>query len=139
MKSRRIEKFTPKLAYQADPIRESLKVLGSKWTLLILRDVAFLKLQRFGQIRRNNLGLTPRVLSRRLQQMTSEGLLKRRERGSEVSYHLTNKGEDAIFILLAILRYGIRHHMGSKAPYVEEKVLRELHYTSPFEKSKASH
>jgi len=104
-------KIYPLLAYQADPIRESVKRLGRKWTLLVLRDMAFLKLTRFGQILRNNPGLTPRVLSRRLRQMQHEGLVERRAEGDRVTYRLTARGEDAVFILLAFLRYGIRHHL----------------------------
>jgi len=100
----------PLLAYQADPIRESVRRLGRKWTLLILRDLAFLKLNRFGQILRNNPGLTPRVLSRRLRQMEEEGLVERLAKDERVIYRLTKRGEDAVFILLAFLRYGIRHH-----------------------------
>ncbi len=100
----------PQLAYQQDPIRESLKALGAKWTLLILRDMGFLKLNRFGQILRNNPGLTARVLSRRLFNMQEEGLIRRVVQKDIVLYSLTAQGEDAIFILLALLRYGIRHH-----------------------------
>jgi len=103
------------LAYQADPIRESVKWLGRKWTLLILRDMAFLKLTRFGQILRNNPGLTPRVLARRLRQMQQEGLVERVVTEDKVAYRLTSRGEDAVFILLAFLRYGIRHHLAPKA------------------------
>ena len=103
----------PLLAYQADPIRESVKRLGRKWTLLILRDMAFLKLTRFGQILRNNPGLTPRVLSRRLRQMQREGLLERVVRKDRIVYRLTSRGEDAVFILLAFLRYGTRHHVSA--------------------------
>jgi DNA-binding HxlR family transcriptional regulator len=101
--------IVPLLEYQADPIRESVKRLGRKWTLLILRDMAFLKLTRFGQILRNNPGLTPRVLSRRLDQMEEEGLVERIAGRDTVSYRLTDRGEDAVFILLAFLRYGMRH------------------------------
>jgi len=102
--------IVPLLAYQGDPIRESVKVLGRKWTLLVLRDMAFLKLDRFGKLLRNNPGLTPRVLSRRLRQMQEEGLVERHADGDEVTYRLTPRGEDAVFILLAFLRYGIKHH-----------------------------
>ena len=100
----------PQLAYQQDPIRESVKALGAKWTLLILRDLGFLKLNRFGQILRNNPGLTARVLSRRLANMQKEGLIKRVVQKDVVFYNLTPQGEDAVFILLALLRYGMRHH-----------------------------
>src|SRR5207245_153877 len=52
--------IAPLLAYQADPIRESVKRLGRKWTLLILRDMAFLELDRFGKILRNDAGRSVR-------------------------------------------------------------------------------
>ncbi len=107
--------IAPLLSYQADPIRESVKRLGRKWTLLILRDMAFLELDRFGKILRNNPGLTARVLSRRLRQMQSEGLVERLSEGDSIRYRLTDRGEDAVFILLAFLRYGIKHRLTSAA------------------------
>src|SRR2546428_13769348 len=67
-------KIYPLLAYQADPILESVKWLGRQRTLLILRDLAFLKLTRFGQILRNNRGLTPRALARRRPQTQLDGV-----------------------------------------------------------------
>jgi DNA-binding HxlR family transcriptional regulator len=121
----------PQLAYQADPIRETLKLLGKKWTLLIVRDIAFLKLHRFGDILRNNPGLTPRILSRRLGQMTKEGLVKKANDSS--GYYLTPKGEDAVYILLAILRYGIRHCMGGQysSQLSEERTIKKFNYDIP--------
>src|SRR5215469_10540785 len=101
----------PRLMYQQDPIRNSVKSLGAKWTLLILRDIGFLRLDRFGEIRRNNPGLTARVLSRRLRDMQKEGLITRKVSKDAVTYNLTSRGEDAIFILLAFLRYGLKHHV----------------------------
>jgi DNA-binding HxlR family transcriptional regulator len=100
----------PKLVYQQDPIRTSVKSLGAKWTLLILRDIGFLRLNRFGEIRRNNPGLTARVLSKRLRDMQKEGLIDRKISKNAVTYRLTTRGEDAVFILLAFLRYGLKHH-----------------------------
>jgi DNA-binding HxlR family transcriptional regulator len=100
----------PQLVYQQDPIRTSVKSLGAKWTLLILRDIEFLQLNRFGQIRRNNPGLTARVLSKRLGDMQNEGLIQRKISRDSVTYSLTPRGEDAVFILLAFLRYGLKHH-----------------------------
>src|SRR2546428_2166215 len=104
----------PLLAYQADPNRESVKRLGRKWTLLLLRDMAFLKLTRFGQFLRNNPGLTPRVLSRRMAEMEEEGLLERIAIADRVTYQLTSRGEDAVFILLAFLRYGSKPRGGAR-------------------------
>jgi len=103
----------PKLLYQQDPVRGSVKALGSKWTLLILRDIGFLKLERFGEILRNNPGLTPRVLSRRLRNMQKEGLIERTVRSDRITYALTPRGEDAAYVLLALLRYGLKYHVSS--------------------------
>jgi len=101
---------SPRLLYQLDPIRESTKALGTKWTLLVLRDIGFLGLERFGEILRNNPGLTPRVLSRRLRNMQQEGLIHRTVKTDRVTYKLTARGEDAAYVLLAFLRYGIKYH-----------------------------
>ncbi len=103
-------KIGPKLQYQQDPVRGSVKALGSKWTLLILRDIGFLRLERFGQILRNNPGLTPRVLSRRLRNMQKEDLIERTVRSDRITYLLTPRGEDAAYVLLAFLRYGLKYH-----------------------------
>jgi len=104
----------PRLLYQQDPIRTSVRSLGAKWTLLILRDIGFLKLNRFGGILRNNPGLTARVLSKRLREMQREGLIERSVSKDAVMYDLTSRGEDAVFILLAFLRYGLKHHAGGR-------------------------
>lgn len=104
----------PRLVYQQDPIRTSVKSLGAKWTLLIVRDIGFLKLGRFGEILRNNPGLTARVLSKRLKDMQKEGLIERKTAKDTISYSLTPRGEDAVFILLSFLRYGLKHHTGEK-------------------------
>jgi DNA-binding HxlR family transcriptional regulator len=130
IENRRGQSPLPKLEYQADPILDSLRLLGRKWTLLIIRDIAFLNLQRFGQILKNNRGLTPRVLSRRLEQMRKEGLIVKKRDAKGPRYCLTAKGEDAVYILLAILRFGIRHYM-KKEKLNENAVIKELHYKVP--------
>ena len=40
-------------------------------------------------------------------------------------------GEDAVYILLAMLRFGIRHYMGKQSAKEEEKVLNQLWYEIP--------
>lgn len=106
----------PRLGYQADPLGQSVRHLGRKWTLLLLRDMAFLKLARFTEFLRNNPGLTPRVLSRRLREMRAEQLIGRTGSGRDVTYALTPRGQDAVYILLAFLQYGLKHHRSRSAP-----------------------
>jgi len=70
--------------------------------------------------------------------MREEGLLKRKETGKAVYYHLTNRGEDAIYVLLALLRYGIRHHIGIKGSFDQDEVMKELRYESPLDIGRSS-
>lgn len=106
-KTRRTE--SEDLAYQAALMQRALDVLGRKWALLVVRDIAFLQLRRFGEILHNNDGLTPRVLSRRLNELAKEGVIERVQDGDAVTYGPTEKGMDALYILFAFLRYGLRH------------------------------
>ncbi|MDA4129720.1 MAG: hypothetical protein OK457_03010, partial [Thaumarchaeota archaeon] len=45
-------------------------------------------------------------------------------------YYLTTKGEDAVYILLAMLRFGIRHYMKKLD---EKSAIDKLHYEVPQE------
>jgi len=91
------------------PIRTSLGVLGKKWTLLILRDIAFLKVNRFNQILRTLPGLTPRLLTLRLKELQSSGLIypeliQRKPR--LVRWVLTDMGRDTAPILMSFIGFG---------------------------------
>jgi DNA-binding HxlR family transcriptional regulator len=103
----------PEIPFTACPIRASLGVLGRKWTLLILRDMTFLKNMKFSQILRSNPGLTPRALSIRLRDLQREGLIDKIVNPKDrrgISYRLTQKGKDSTPILTAFIQYGMRHH-----------------------------
>jgi DNA-binding HxlR family transcriptional regulator len=90
-------------------LQRDFGVLGRAWALTVLREVAFEHRDRFGAMLGANAGLTPRVLSKRLRELCAEGILERVQEGRAVRYRLTPKGEDAAFILLALLRFSVRH------------------------------
>jgi DNA-binding HxlR family transcriptional regulator len=93
------------------PIATTLGTLGRKWTLTILRDVAFFPGTTFSAIRRSNPGLRQRTLSLRLKQLQAEGLIERANGGERTSgYRLTSKGLDVWPILAALFDYGILNH-----------------------------
>jgi len=46
--------------------------------------------------------------------MQKEGLLERKISKDALGYGVTLRGEDAVFILLAFLRYGLKHHPGAR-------------------------
>jgi DNA-binding HxlR family transcriptional regulator len=104
----------PKVPPIACPVRASLGVLGRKWALLVLRDVAFYEGVRFSDILRNNPGMTPRILVFRLRELEEEGFLRKVRSGGPrgVVYELAPKGRDAIPILTAFTNFGFQHHAG---------------------------
>ncbi|HYC11203.1 MAG TPA: helix-turn-helix domain-containing protein [Nitrososphaerales archaeon] len=99
----------PTVAFKSCPIRTSLGVLGKKWTLLILRDIAFLKVDRFNRILRSIPGLTPRVLTLRLRELREDGIIEpvAIQRGPRlVRWRLTKMGQDTIPILMDFISFG---------------------------------
>lgn len=63
--------------------------------------------------------------------MASEGLVKKTINSEGPRYFLTPMGEDAVYILLAMLRFGIRHYLGKQTAREEEKVMNSLQYEIP--------
>ncbi|MCI4326023.1 MAG: helix-turn-helix transcriptional regulator [Thermoplasmata archaeon] len=94
------------------PIRASLGILGRKWALVVLRDVAFWPDQTFGQLLARSEGLTPRVLTNRLRELRSEELIEKLSDPHDdrkVHYRLTSKGKDVVPVLMALSAFGLRH------------------------------
>lgn len=92
------------------PVAEAAKLIGDKWTLIILRDLAeatcrFKDLERFGE------GISPSILAGRLHQLEAHGLITRtsyNEIPPRVEYALTDKGRDALPVVEALRVYGAR-------------------------------
>jgi DNA-binding HxlR family transcriptional regulator len=102
----------PKIDFIKCPIKTSLGVLGKKWTILILRDIGFRKINRFNRILESITGLTPRVLSMRLRELEKEGFIecKQEKKISTiiVIWNLTEKGKDTLPILLMISAFSFK-------------------------------
>jgi DNA-binding HxlR family transcriptional regulator len=103
----------PQEMFRECPVRASLGVLGRKWTLLVLRTVAYYPGRTYSRILQANCGLTRRMLSRRLRELQEEGLITRvpsRSGRIGTTYQLTDKGKDVLPVLAGYLHYGMRHH-----------------------------
>lgn len=123
------------------PIQTSLGVLGKKWTMLILRDIAFLKVDRFNQILRTIPGLTPRVLSMRLRELDEAGIIcqvENRRSPKLVRWALTEKGEDTVPIMMSFIEYGSRWHADQVFEDGMPRKLREVFPDPPFQGSPRS-
>ena len=92
------------------PIARGLEHVGEWWSILILRD-AFRGISRFEAFR-DNLGIAPAMLTKRLATLVEAGFLERRrysEHPPRDEYVLTARGHDFRPVLLAMLAFGNRH------------------------------
>lgn len=88
-------------------VAAAVAILGDAWTLLLIRDLADGP-RRFTALQAST-GISPRVLTDRLQKMMREGLATRHiyaEIPPRVEYALTLKGRDAVAVIAAMRSYG---------------------------------
>jgi DNA-binding HxlR family transcriptional regulator len=106
-------------------IARSLGVLGERWTLLILRE-AVKGSNRFSEFR-GTLGVTPDVLTTRLNTLVENGVMEKvpyREPGERVrfSYVLTDAGRELLVVLLALQQWGDKHLPWPDGPTIVRRV-----------------
>jgi len=92
-------------------IAASLKIVGDKWTALILRDLAS-GTKRFGELQSSLVGISPRTLSQRLESLAEHKIITKQafaEMPPRVEYSLTEKGRGLIPILQAMADWGLKH------------------------------
>jgi DNA-binding HxlR family transcriptional regulator len=92
------------------PIARPLDAIGDGWSLLIIRD-AFDGLRRFGEFQKS-LGLAKNILSARLHNLVSQGLLETVPAGDGSPYHeyvLTEKGRGLFTVLAALRQWSDEH------------------------------
>ena len=90
------------------PIRACAEVVCSKWTILVLRDLAEGR-TRFCELERSLVGISPRTLSLRLRALEEEGIVRRRtfpEVPPRVEYQLTEKGRALMPLIEDMRQYG---------------------------------
>jgi DNA-binding HxlR family transcriptional regulator len=92
------------------PVERTLRIIGGKWTLLVLRDL-FTGKKRFGELLTSLEGVSPKTLSDRLKELEGEGIITKTvfpEVPPRVEYALTEKGLSLWEILEAMRRWGDR-------------------------------
>jgi DNA-binding HxlR family transcriptional regulator len=96
------------------------QIVGESWTPLILRDL-LLGFRQFEEIR-ENLGISTNVLTERLRTLVDHDVVARApygDRADRFEYTLTEKGRDAISVVLAMLTWGDRWEAGRAGPPTE--------------------
>jgi DNA-binding HxlR family transcriptional regulator len=89
-------------------VASTLKIIGSKWTILILRDLLEGK-KRFGELQKSLEGVSSKTLSQRLQELEKNGILTKKifaEIPLHVEYSLTKKGQSLSEIICKMREWG---------------------------------
>lgn len=97
-----------KAALPACPVETTLSLIGNKWKVLILRDLAPGK-KRFGQLQKSIGNVSQKVLTAQLRSMEADGLVHREvfaEVPPRVEYSLTDLGESLKPILNSMWSWG---------------------------------
>ena len=93
------------------PTRLALDRIADKWTVLIVGQLAG-GTRRFGELRREITGVSPKVLTQKLRELERDGLVARRVYASvppKVEYSLTPLGHTLVGLLAAIRAWAETH------------------------------
>lgn len=103
------------------PISYALDVLGDKWTLLVLRDLVFVRKRHFRDFLASPENIASNILTSRLRTLKAQGLVLRRkdpDSARKIIYELTPKGIDLIPVLIELIRWGAKYDARTAAPAV---------------------
>ena len=100
------------------PVSCALDILGDKWTLLVIRDILFMRKQYFQDFLESPEKIASNILSDRLKKLEECNIvLRQRDPGNarRIIYSLTDKGLDLSPAILELLHWGAKHDPESKA------------------------
>lgn len=96
-------------------VAAAMQIIGSKWTALILRDLASGP-KRFSELEKSVGNINPRTLSQRLDELETQGILTRHvytEVPPRTEYSLTEKGQDLIPVLRQMAAWGTKYSVAT--------------------------
>lgn len=97
---------------KAGCIASAMQIIGSKWTALILRDLAAGP-KRFGELEKSVGSINPRTLSQRLDDLEQHHIISKTsyaEVPPRIEYELTQKGCDLVPVLEQMAKWGNKYY-----------------------------
>jgi DNA-binding HxlR family transcriptional regulator len=92
------------------PIETTFKIIGKRWTVLIIREILRGRTQ-FNRFIENIEGITPKVLTERLRELEQLGIIRREivsEYPLRIEYSLTDIGKEFEPVLLSAALFSMR-------------------------------
>lgn len=98
------------------PIAKAAEILGEKWTFLVIREL-LMGATRFNELQRGLASISPTMLTKRLNELTSDGLvIKKKIPGQKgYEYFLTEAGNELSPIIEQLGIWGTRWARGQMA------------------------
>lgn len=94
------------------PVTPLLLMLQGKWKFQIIYELCIQSPIRFGELRKNIVGITNTMLTNSLRELEQDGLVSRiqyNEIPPHVEYSLTEKGKDLLPVFYAMTKWGFKH------------------------------
>src|SRR5436309_7100067 len=91
-------------------VAKSLDVVGDRWTLLIVRELALRGACRYTDLRNGLPGIATNLLAERLRELEQAGVVTREEAPPPIAttlFKLTSRGEQLRPVLDALTRWGV--------------------------------
>ncbi|MBL4688179.1 MAG: helix-turn-helix transcriptional regulator, partial [Nannocystaceae bacterium] len=88
------------------PISFALDLLGDRWTLLVVRDLALKGKRSFSELHSSDESIATNILADRLARLTARGLIvKRRDPDDKrrFVYRMTHRGADLLPVLVDLI------------------------------------
>ena len=101
------------------PINFSLEIFGDKWTLLIIRDLAFNGMRYYGEFMNAGEGFATNILAHRLNVLEESAVIRKemdRNKKSKYIYSLTEKGIDLVPMLMEMVKWGSAYDKNTASP-----------------------
>ncbi len=101
------------------PISFSLDLLGDRWTLLVVRDLALKGKRTFSELAASDEGIATNILSDRLNRLEAEQVIEKQRDpndGRRFIYRVTDRGKDLLPVLVELIVWGTNNDPDSTAP-----------------------
>lgn len=92
--------------------KDSIELLRGKWKLYILQILSTSETMRFKDLQKTVAGITPKVLSKELQELEQNFLITRTVNNTKpvtVSYALTKHARETEPVINALIDFGLKH------------------------------
>ncbi len=116
---KKCHKITGCLERSECPVTNTLDLIGDKWTLLVVRDMLFLKKKLFNDFLKSPEGIATNILTERLKRLEEHGIIEKRPYRKDpvrYEYTLTRRGEDLRSLVMEMIRWGNTHIEGTFVP-----------------------